>query len=215
MTYRRTPRSEQVRDASRTALLNAARALLETRGYEQTTMQAIVERAGTSIGNAYFYFKNKEALVAELVQQWTDERWADAHRLAARIPPGPERIGTTIFANISGVLDSNRPLARVILDAEHRIAIVQDVSIGNWIPLLEESFPTLSAETRACAAVAIFGANRAIVERLVANKLAGPSTRIVCFQVRWALRGFGVNEVEIARIIRNAKRRVQAAARTR
>jgi len=214
MAYRRTTRSEQVRDASRTALLAAARTLLETRGYEQTTMQAIVERAGTSIGNAYFYFKNKESLVAELLLQWAHERWAESSKITERIPAGPERVGTVIYLNVSRVLDEHRALAKVLLDTEHRIAVVQDVSVDQWRPLLAEAFPALSSHERAHAAVAIFGANRAFVERVVAGKLTGPTSRIVCFHVRWALRGFGVKDAEITRIIRNAKRRAKALPRS-
>src|SRR3954467_8109360 len=171
MAYRRTPRSDQVRDASRAALLAAARGLLETRGYDATTMQAIVDHAGTSIGNAYFYFKNKEALVADLLLEWTQERWAETRRIVSRLPAGPELVGTVIYLNVSRVLDEHRALAKVLLDVEHRIAVVQDVSVEQWNPLLKESFPALSADERAYAAVAIFGANRGFVERVVSGKL--------------------------------------------
>jgi AcrR family transcriptional regulator len=39
--------------------------MLEERGYEQTTMRAIAEKAGVSLGNAYHYFGSKDHLIQE------------------------------------------------------------------------------------------------------------------------------------------------------
>src|SRR5688572_6335992 len=56
MVYRRTERADRVRDAARQKLLRAAQELFSSHGYEATTIQQIVRRAGTSVGNLYFYF---------------------------------------------------------------------------------------------------------------------------------------------------------------
>ena len=55
----KTPKGEQ----TRILILNAALDLLAERGYEKTTMRAIADKAGVSLGNAYHYFKSKEHLV--------------------------------------------------------------------------------------------------------------------------------------------------------
>ena len=55
----KTPKGEQ----TRAAILKAALELLRERGYEATTMRAIAERAGVSLGNAYHYFGSKEHLI--------------------------------------------------------------------------------------------------------------------------------------------------------
>jgi AcrR family transcriptional regulator len=55
----KTPKGEQ----TRTVILNAALDLLADRGYEKTTMRAIADKAGVSLGNAYHYFKSKEHLI--------------------------------------------------------------------------------------------------------------------------------------------------------
>ncbi|HTI06428.1 MAG TPA: TetR family transcriptional regulator [Gemmatimonadales bacterium] len=44
-------------------ILKAALELFRERGYEAATMRAIAERAGVSLGNAYYYFGSKEHLI--------------------------------------------------------------------------------------------------------------------------------------------------------
>ena len=50
---------------SRAAIFEAALALFQERGYEATTMRAIAEHAGVSLGSSYHYFASKEHLVLE------------------------------------------------------------------------------------------------------------------------------------------------------
>jgi len=45
--------------------LSAALDLFQERGYEATTMRAIADRAGVSLGSSYHYFPSKEHLVLE------------------------------------------------------------------------------------------------------------------------------------------------------
>jgi AcrR family transcriptional regulator len=49
--------------ATRGRILEAALELFRERGYEAATMRAISERAGVSLGNAYYYFGSKEHLI--------------------------------------------------------------------------------------------------------------------------------------------------------
>ncbi len=55
----RSDRGEQ----TRAAIAAAAQELFLERGYDKTTMRAVADRAGVSIGNAYYYFASKEHLV--------------------------------------------------------------------------------------------------------------------------------------------------------
>lgn len=54
-----TAKSEQ----TRTLILQTALRLFQERGYDKTTMRAIAQEAGVSVGNAYYYFSSKEHLV--------------------------------------------------------------------------------------------------------------------------------------------------------
>jgi AcrR family transcriptional regulator len=49
--------------ATRDHLLEVALALFRERGFDETTMRDIAARAGLSLGAAYHYFSNKEAIV--------------------------------------------------------------------------------------------------------------------------------------------------------
>ncbi|MET9918080.1 TetR family transcriptional regulator [Streptomyces sp. NPDC059605] len=55
----KAPKSEQ----TRTLILETALRLFQERGYDRTTMRAIAQEAGVSVGNAYYYFTSKEHLV--------------------------------------------------------------------------------------------------------------------------------------------------------
>jgi AcrR family transcriptional regulator len=52
-------------ETSRAAILGVALDLFQERGYEATTMRAIADRAGVSLGSSYHYFPSKEHLVLE------------------------------------------------------------------------------------------------------------------------------------------------------
>jgi AcrR family transcriptional regulator len=58
---------------TRAAILEAALELFRERGYEQTTMRAIADRAGVALGNAYYYFHSKEHLIQAFYGQTHEE----------------------------------------------------------------------------------------------------------------------------------------------
>ncbi len=68
----KTPKGEH----TRTLILNTALDLLAERGYEKTTMRAIAEQAGVSLGNAYHYFKSKEHLIQAFYHRTHEEHVA-------------------------------------------------------------------------------------------------------------------------------------------
>jgi len=55
----KTDKGQQTREA----ILEAALKMFLERGYEQTTMRAIAERAEVALGNAYYYFHSNEHLI--------------------------------------------------------------------------------------------------------------------------------------------------------
>lgn len=58
-TTTNTAKGEQ----TKSLILNTALEMLHERGYENTTMRAIAEKAGVSLGNAYHYFGSKDHLI--------------------------------------------------------------------------------------------------------------------------------------------------------
>lgn len=53
---------------TRERLLEAARAVFEERGFNDTRMSDVAERAGVSHGTVYVYFESKQALLGQVVQ---------------------------------------------------------------------------------------------------------------------------------------------------
>ncbi len=67
-THRRVPRQERARFTV-AAILEAAAVVIDEGGWAQASTNRIAERAGVSIGSLYQYFPNKEAILAQLVDQ--------------------------------------------------------------------------------------------------------------------------------------------------
>ncbi len=65
----KTPKGDQTSKL----ILDTALEMFRERGYEQTTMRAVAEKAGVSLGNAYYYFRSKEHLIQAFYQTMHDE----------------------------------------------------------------------------------------------------------------------------------------------
>ena len=76
----KTPKGEQTRNL----ILNTALDLLAERGFEKTTMRAIAEGAGVSLGNAYHYFKSKEHLIQAFYHRTHEEHVAASQTIFER-----------------------------------------------------------------------------------------------------------------------------------
>ncbi|WP_078962827.1 TetR family transcriptional regulator [Streptomyces sp. SCSIO 75703] len=83
-------------EQTRALILETAMRLFRERGYDRTTMRAIAQEAGVSVGNAYYYFAGKEHLI-----QGFYDRIAAEHRVAIRDVLERE---TELGARLAGVL---------------------------------------------------------------------------------------------------------------
>ncbi|WP_329137239.1 TetR/AcrR family transcriptional regulator [Streptomyces sp. NBC_00670] len=83
-------------EQTRALILETAMRLFQERGYDKTTMRAIAQEAGVSVGNAYYYFAGKEHLI-----QGFYDRIAAEHREAVREVLARE---TELHARFAGVL---------------------------------------------------------------------------------------------------------------
>ncbi len=76
-------------EATRKALLAAARKVFARDGYEAARIEDIAAEAGRSRGAFYANFANKEAAFFALREQAIAEYMAEIHRLQQARPPGP------------------------------------------------------------------------------------------------------------------------------
>jgi AcrR family transcriptional regulator len=60
-------------EETRRRILEVALELFREKGFEQTTMREIAERAGMALGAAYYYFDSKEKFVVAYYQQTLEE----------------------------------------------------------------------------------------------------------------------------------------------
>ena len=85
---------------TRQAILDAALELLREEGVEGTTMRAVAERAGVSVGNAYYYFKSKEHLVQGFYDLTHREHVEATRELLASETDFKERLRGVILAKL-------------------------------------------------------------------------------------------------------------------
>jgi AcrR family transcriptional regulator len=89
------------RGRTRDAIVNAALGLFREHGFEGTTMRAVADRAGVSVGNAYYYFSSKDELVQGFYDQLVAEHRAMALPELAGRTDLADRLGATLHAWIT------------------------------------------------------------------------------------------------------------------
>jgi AcrR family transcriptional regulator len=65
-------------DQTKALILETALEMFRERGYDETTMRAIAQKAGVSLGNAYYYFRSKEYLIQAFYQRLHESHVAAA-----------------------------------------------------------------------------------------------------------------------------------------
>ncbi len=83
-------RREREREARRTAILEAARALLMERGFTGTTTKQIAERCELSEATLFFYFQSKDEILVSLLFEGIDF-WARGLDRIAKLELAPEQ----------------------------------------------------------------------------------------------------------------------------
>lgn len=87
-TATRSPKAE----LTRRSIVDAAMRLFLDGGYDKTTMRAIADEAGVSLGNAYYYFGSKEHLLQAFYDRVHTEHAAVAETVLAREKEFPARL---------------------------------------------------------------------------------------------------------------------------
>ncbi len=93
----------------------AARALFEERGYAETTVDAIAQRAGVAKGTFFVHFATKDAVITKLVGIQT--RKALEARAAALALDGPRAALRAAVMTLGSQAGASRRLSRAVLAA--------------------------------------------------------------------------------------------------
>jgi AcrR family transcriptional regulator len=213
MAYRRTGVGEAKREASIGKIVAAAEKLFVEKGFEGTTMQDIVREAGSSIGNVYFYFKNKQDLLRHLVVEGLEEGYRIGDELAVKAPRGPARLAVMLLCNaqrIWGPEANTSTLMRHLGDQP----FADDVLRRNnerVKSFLIDNIPTLS-EAELDYASAAWTSSSVGIAAVFAREPADTRSmwRAAEFVVRWNLRACNIPNPEIDQAIATARSIMEA-----
>jgi AcrR family transcriptional regulator len=67
------PKSQTTSRSKRPQLVESAQALIYEQGVHRTTLADVAERAGVPVGNVYYYFKTKDALVDAVLESRAEQ----------------------------------------------------------------------------------------------------------------------------------------------
>jgi AcrR family transcriptional regulator len=194
MPYRLTERGQLRRDAMRMRILAAARELFASQGYQATTLRQVVEQAGTSIGNCYFYFTDKEALLHALVEEISVEVGAVIDRAVADVPLGPGRLAIAVYVGVTYGLQ-NPALGRIVfLEAPH--ARPRTIALAHYVERISRIFEAMPGLTDGLepqlVAHAWQGSVFQVLEAAATGTLTAPPAVLGRFLARWNLQALGL-----------------------
>lgn len=200
---RRSP-SEQM-EQRRSAIVEAARRVLGTGGFEEASIARIASEAGISTGTVYLYFTNREDLLAEVY------RHASAHEVAAMAsaalggtPVEQFRAATETFVDrafrgrrLAYALVAEPAGPEVVKERNHARrqfgnVFTQIIAAG----IADGSLPPQDAHVRGAAVIGAI--NEAIVEALDPTTPVEPSERLVAEIVAAACATVGIPTPESA-----------------
>jgi AcrR family transcriptional regulator len=93
-------------EEKRLAILKAAFEVVSERGYFETRVEEVAERAGVAKGTVYLYFKDKADIYIGLVDWLLEQGWATTAEVMAR-PVSPRRKLEGLFSSwASGVMSN-------------------------------------------------------------------------------------------------------------
>ncbi len=172
-------------------------------------MRDIAESANTSIGNLYFYFKNKEELLRTLFWEAREpiREWIDA--ATAELPPGVAPMAVAVYANVLRLLHRERDLTRLFLLDEAPVAIIAESMrqhLEHWRLLWSRNFPDHPADKLELAISMWTGGVQRGMQRWVRGELAMSPLEVAEFVTRWNLQAVGVAREEIDPALKVAER---------
>jgi AcrR family transcriptional regulator len=85
-----TPARQSQKEATRQRVVNAARELFDTHGYQGTTIREIARHAGVAVGSVFTTFASKGEILSEVMQARIDPLYAELDRVM------PHLRGTTV-----------------------------------------------------------------------------------------------------------------------
>jgi AcrR family transcriptional regulator len=108
---------EKQKERREQSILSSAAELLELKGYQNTSMEEIAEKAEVGVGTVYNYFRSKAELVLALTAQWHQESLGKGQVVLNNPPDDPIEAVSSIFFLYAetGVSKFNKSLLRELV----------------------------------------------------------------------------------------------------
>ena len=209
MAYHRTESSEKKREKRHAKIVSVAQKLFASKGVAGTTVQDIVSAAGTSIGNFYFYFENKEELINEIVGGSLQDAYQMAESLMPKVPAGPARLAVIVFCNAKVLVGHDSKVLPILRQTGANI-VAEYVMTRNAEFLqghLRSNFPDIAEDQYTLISEAWTGVGRAAIVSVIskAELTSSESEKMVVFMLRYNLRALRVPDAEIESAIAAAR----------
>lgn len=98
----------------RTALLNAAIDVFGKRGFIKANISDVAEIAGVASGTVYLYFKNKDDLLLQAMQQMMDQNLKQIKKKLAQIPLAVDKLFMFFYYHVE-VFSQHPSMARFLV----------------------------------------------------------------------------------------------------
>lgn len=150
--------------ATRARILEAAESLIKDRGTEGATVEAVMRRAGLTVGGFYAHFESKEALAREALLAGVERSFESlTNGLEAATPPDFARVLIKRYlAQIeSPELEAACPLTLLLPEVARAQAPFRDAfsaRTGELVARVEHRFPAVDGMPPRDVALAVFAA---------------------------------------------------------
>jgi AcrR family transcriptional regulator len=207
MPYRLTERGEKRREERRAKIVASAQQLFSMYGYETTSMQQVVAEAGTSIGNCYFYFHNKEELLKAVIEAVNAEMGREIDAAIAETPIGPLRLATAIDAGVRAVLSRAAVMKLVLAQATNPAQ--RDTVSSSYVARVQRFFEAapdlLHGLDRDLVAYAWEGVLFNVVRAALDDAGLADAETLTAFLIRWNMHALGLSEETIEQAVNYVK----------
>lgn len=160
MRVKGDPMTKQSRgEQTKSAIIDAALTLFEEVGFEATTMRAVAQRAGVSVGNAYYYFDSKDELIQGFYDQAAERHLAVSVERLQGVTAFDQRIHQHLeswFEIMSGYHEFAASFFRTAADPTSPLSPFSEQSghartaaIGRWRDVVDGSDAELPDHMRA------------------------------------------------------------------
>jgi AcrR family transcriptional regulator len=118
----REAKQEMLRQFMETTIAQAAKAVFAERGYQGATLEEIAQRAGMSKATIYIYYKNKDDLFLQVVEELVNTAMAITAEEAATSKPPIDKLYAMV-RNKMEFYERERDFFRIYLNEKHGLEI--------------------------------------------------------------------------------------------